>query len=253
MAGTNSAKIKNTTLANLSAPTIILVEPQLGENIGMAARAMLNCGLSDLRLVNPRDGWPSESANATAAGANQVIKNTSVYGTTAEAVSDLNLVFAATARKRDMINRIVTPRQAAKEMHETFNHKDESAGVLFGPESKGLSNNDVTSEHHFEPTSTSNAVDCTDDRFVEVTRVVQSSESSGAVIRIGNLSTLCDILKIPSCTEELFPLPGEDCKTLGCVVTKPFPHPVELTTVFRSDGIGFTSTEGNFQNTFMFL
>jgi len=144
MAGTNSAKIKNTTLANLSAPTIILVEPQLGENIGMAARAMLNCGLSDLRLVNPRDGWPSESANATAAGANQVIKNTSVYGTTAEAVSDLNLVFAATARKRDMINRIVTPRQAAKEMHETFKHKDESVGVLFGPESKGLSNNDVT-------------------------------------------------------------------------------------------------------------
>ena len=143
MAGNDFFKTNETTPAALKAPAIILVEPQLGENIGMAARAMLNCGLTDLRLVNPRDGWPSDSAQAASAGADQVIGDTKVFKTTEEAISDLNIVFATTARKRDMTNRVVTPRQAASEIHGALSSAHGSSGVLFGPESKGLKNDDV--------------------------------------------------------------------------------------------------------------
>jgi tRNA/rRNA methyltransferase len=143
MAGNDSSKTHKTNSALLKAPAIILVEPQLGENIGMAARAMLNCGLTDLRLVNPRDGWPSDSAKAASAGADQVIKTTKIFKTTEEAVSDLNIVFATTARKRDMTNRVVTPRRAASEIHDVLSSGDGIAGVLFGPEAKGLNNEDV--------------------------------------------------------------------------------------------------------------
>ena len=81
-------------------PAVILVNPQLGENIGAAARAMLNFGLTDLRLVAPRDGWPNPASEATAAGATQVIENARVYETTADAVADLSFLLAATARRR---------------------------------------------------------------------------------------------------------------------------------------------------------
>ena len=144
MAGIDFVKIQNTEYSQLNAPTIILVEPQLGENIGMAARAMLNCGLTDLRLVNPRDGWPNESAQAASAGADQVIASTKIFKTTKEAVSDLNLVFATTARKRDMTNRVLTSRSAALEMHNAITTMRGRAGILFGPEAKGLKNEDVT-------------------------------------------------------------------------------------------------------------
>jgi tRNA/rRNA methyltransferase len=144
MAGTGTANVQNIDYSQLRPPAIILVEPQLGENIGMAARAMLNCGLTDLRLVNPRDGWPNDSAQAASAGAGQVIEATRIFKTTEEAVSDLNLVFATTARKRDMTNRVVTPRRAASEMYSLLSSLVGSAGVLFGPEAKGLKNDDVT-------------------------------------------------------------------------------------------------------------
>ncbi len=144
MAGIDFVNFRNTDYSQLNAPTIILVEPQLGENIGMAARAMLNCGLTDLRLVNPRDGWPNDSAQAASAGAEQVINATKIFKNTQEAVADLNLVFATTARKRDMTNRILTPRKAALEMHDTLSALNGSVGVLFGPEAKGLKNEDVT-------------------------------------------------------------------------------------------------------------
>ena len=124
-------------------PVIVLVEPQLGENIGMAARAMLNCGLTDLRLVNPRDGWPSEDAMAASSGADQVIEGARVFETTAAAVADLNLVFAATARKRDMTTRVITPRQSAAEINEFLGVDGNRAGVLFGREAKGLKNDDL--------------------------------------------------------------------------------------------------------------
>jgi tRNA/rRNA methyltransferase len=144
VAGTDSSK----TAASFGAttigvtPAIILVGPQLGENIGMAARAMLNCGLSDLRLVKPRDGWPNADAVAASADAELVIENTRVYQTTGDAIADLELVFATTARPRDMTKRVVTPGQASQELH-TFIEGGGKAGVLFGREAKGLVNDDV--------------------------------------------------------------------------------------------------------------
>ncbi len=124
-------------------PAIILVGAQLGENIGTAARAMLNFGLDDLRLVAPRDGWPSDHAVRAASGADAVIEAVRVYDTTAAAVADLRHVYAATARDRDMVKPVVTPRRAAEEMR-VFADRDEAVGVLFGPERSGLDNDDVT-------------------------------------------------------------------------------------------------------------
>ncbi len=143
MAGTDSPKAPEGISPDISpGPTIILVEPQLGENIGMAARAMLNCGLEELRLVKPRDGWPSEDAAAASASADRVIDNARVFETTADAIADLNLVFATTARPRDMTNRILGPGQAAAEIR-AFMGDGGKAGVLFGCEAKGLGNDDV--------------------------------------------------------------------------------------------------------------
>lgn len=127
----------------LGGPTIILVQPQMGENIGACARAMLNCGLTDLRLVKPRDGWPNEKATASASGADLVIDGVRLYETTAEAVADLQVVFATTVRTRGMIQEFITPRIAATELraHVAAGH---STGVLFGPERTGLVNDDLT-------------------------------------------------------------------------------------------------------------
>jgi len=123
-------------------PAIILVEPQLGENIGTAARAMLNCGLEDLRLVRPRDGWPSDKAIAAASGADNVLEKTRLYPNVASAIADLVHVYAATARDRGMVRREVTPRYAAAEMRGWLG-ADEPCGVLIGPERTGLVNDDV--------------------------------------------------------------------------------------------------------------
>lgn len=123
-------------------PAVILVRPQLGENIGMCARAMMNCGLSDLRIVDPRDGWPNERANAAASGADAIIDNASIFETTEAAVADLQFVLATTARARDSAQAVYTPREAAPELHRR--HQDGVlCGVIFGPESKGLANEDV--------------------------------------------------------------------------------------------------------------
>lgn len=126
----------------LGGPAIILIEPQLGENIGTCARAMLNCGLTDLRLVRPRDGWPSGSAQAAASGADIVLDNARLCDTTEEAIADLSHVFATTARNRGMIKRIMTPREAAVEMRAQSS-AGLSTGVLFGPERTGLFNDDL--------------------------------------------------------------------------------------------------------------
>ena len=100
-------------MPELSGPAIILCEPQLGENIGAVARAMLNCGLTDLRLVAPRDGWPSDSARASAAGADTVIDATRVFETLEEAIADLHLVLATTARSGDLVKQARSPTEAA--------------------------------------------------------------------------------------------------------------------------------------------
>lgn len=124
-------------------PAIVLVEPQMGENIGACARAMLNCGLTDLRLVRPRDGWPNEKAWASASGADQVLDAAKLCGSTAEAVADLNVVYATTVRTRGMIQEFVTPRLAAQQLREHY-RADHAVGVMFGPERSGLTNDDLT-------------------------------------------------------------------------------------------------------------
>ncbi len=101
--------------APLGGPVVILVDPQLGENIGMVARAMLNCGLGELRLVRPRDAWPNPAAEAAASGAEEVLAHARLFETTAEALADLQRVYATTARPRGMLKTLVTPRQAAAE------------------------------------------------------------------------------------------------------------------------------------------
>ncbi|MBV9861370.1 MAG: RNA methyltransferase [Alphaproteobacteria bacterium] len=123
-------------------PAIVLVEPQLGENIGTAARAMMNCGLGELRLVNPRDGWPSARAKAAASGADAVLDAAKLYPSLREALADLVHVYAATARDRYMVKREVTPRHAAEEMRVRL-AAGEACGVVFGPERTGLVNDDV--------------------------------------------------------------------------------------------------------------
>jgi tRNA/rRNA methyltransferase len=123
-------------------PAIILVEPQLGENIGTAVRAMYNCGLTDLRLVKPRDGWPNPKAVSAASGADLVLENARLFDRVEDAIADLRHVYATTARDRFMVKRVVTPRLAAGEMRR-FAGAGESSGVMFGPERAGLVNDHV--------------------------------------------------------------------------------------------------------------
>jgi tRNA/rRNA methyltransferase len=125
-----------------AAPAIILVRPQLGENVGMAARAMLNCGLSEMRLVSPRDGWPNERARRAASGADVVLDEARVFDSVAEAVADLQHVVATTARTRELVQRIVTARHAASEIRGWI-AAGERVGILFGPERTGLENDDI--------------------------------------------------------------------------------------------------------------
>lgn len=141
MAGTDSTK--RAGQSKLKGPAVILVEPQLGENIGFAARAMLNCGLSDLRLVRPRDGWPNPKAQAAASGADQVVAKARVFESIQAATADLNALYASTARLREMVKPVLTPRHAAGEMRERIG-KGERVGVLFGPERAGLESDDVS-------------------------------------------------------------------------------------------------------------
>ncbi|TKT76899.1 RNA methyltransferase [Aquamicrobium sp. LC103] len=123
-------------------PAIILVEPQLGENIGMVARAMANFGLVELRLVNPRDGWPSEKARAAASKADHVIDRVEVYETVKDAISDLNYVIATTARERDGFKPVRGPVEAGRILRRRF-VGGEKCGILFGRERFGLDNEEV--------------------------------------------------------------------------------------------------------------
>ncbi|MEM9332378.1 MAG: RNA methyltransferase [Pseudomonadota bacterium] len=123
-------------------PVIILVNPQLGENIGMVARAMANFGLSELRLVDPRDGWPNEKANAAASRADHVIDATKVFSTLGEAISDLNYVLATTARKRDMLKPVLAPDEAMKAAKSNM-AVGSQVGILFGRERWGLENDEI--------------------------------------------------------------------------------------------------------------
>lgn len=123
-------------------PAIILVEPQLGENIGMVARAMANFGLSELRLVNPRDGWPSEKARAAASRADHVIDAVKLYDDLPSAIADLNFVFATTARERDGFKPVRGPVEAGRALR-TRQRDGSKTGILFGRERFGLYNDEV--------------------------------------------------------------------------------------------------------------
>jgi tRNA/rRNA methyltransferase len=123
-------------------PSIILVNPQLGENIGMVARAMLNCELTDLRIVNPRDGWPSDRANAASSGAFECGVIPTLYNSTAEAMADLHFTLATTARPRGMTKDVYTAKGAMKVAHDKIN-EDLNVGILFGAERTGLENEDI--------------------------------------------------------------------------------------------------------------
>ncbi len=120
-------------------PAIVLVRPQLGENIGKAARAMLNFGLSELRLVAPRDGWPNPSAGPAAAGADVVLERAEVFPTLADAVADCANVYATTVRKRGVTKTVVTAEEAAREIHAAPG----KSAIVFGPERSGLETDDV--------------------------------------------------------------------------------------------------------------
>ena len=137
MAGTNSER---TLIAE--GPAIILVHPQLGENIGMVARAMANFGLAELRLVNPRDGWPSEKAVSAASKADHVIEAAKVYPSLEAAVADLEFVYATTARDRYGYKEVRSPVVAADDLRMRF-RAGEKTGILFGRERTGLTNEEI--------------------------------------------------------------------------------------------------------------
>ena len=126
-------------MAEALTPVIVLVRPQLGENIGKAARAMLNFGLAEMRLVAPRDGWPNPSAGPSAAGADIVLEKAQVFDTTPEAVADCAHVYATTVRKRGVTKPVLTPEQAAREVPVQAGR----SAFLFGPERSGLATEDA--------------------------------------------------------------------------------------------------------------
>ena len=123
-------------------PNIILSKPQLGENIGSSARAMKNFGIDKLRLINPRDGWPNNSAYAISAGADDVLNKTTVYRTLEEATKDISLLFATTARKRVVGTKSLSVFEAIEKCFDHALNGGDTA-FLFGPEQSGLSNDDV--------------------------------------------------------------------------------------------------------------
>lgn len=138
MAGTDKSQV----FEYRPSPAVVLVEPQLGENIGTTARAMANFGLWDLRLVNPRDGWPNERAIAAASRADHVIERVRVFDTLEAAISDMSLVLATTARRRDMQKDVFGPDVAARQLAEHIAGGG-GAGLLFGRERWGLYNEEV--------------------------------------------------------------------------------------------------------------
>lgn len=145
MAGTDRTK---TPPISSTGPVIILVEPQMAENIGMAARAMANFGLAEMRLVAPRDGRPEKTgkkkgAHQAASGASHIIEGATIYPDTRSAIADLSMVFATTARERGQMKRVLTPDAACPEMAERIG-QGQRIGILFGKERTGLSNDDVS-------------------------------------------------------------------------------------------------------------
>lgn len=125
------------------APAVILVCPQMAENIGMAARAMMNCGLSEMRLVHPREDHLSLKAERASSGAEEILHHAKVYASTAEAIADLHAVYASTARRRNQIKMIYTAESVMPPLN-TLLKNGQKCGILFGPERTGLENDDIS-------------------------------------------------------------------------------------------------------------
>jgi len=143
MAGNEMAGTDSSIKFDLApAPVVILCEPQLGENIGTAIRAMANFGLWELRLVNPREGWPNEKAEAASTKASHVLERVKVFAKIEDAIADLSLVYATTARKRDMFKPVIGPDLAGNRMNAHIKG-GEKTGLLFGRERWGLNNEEV--------------------------------------------------------------------------------------------------------------
>jgi tRNA/rRNA methyltransferase len=178
------------------APIIVLVRPQLGENIGKAARAMLNFGLTEMRMVSPRDGWPNPAAGPAASGANEVLANAQVFASTAEAVADCAHVYATTVRKRGVTKPVLTPEAAAREI---AGQRGRSA-ILFGAERSGLETDDVALARAIVT--------------VPINPQFSSLNLAQAVILIAyEWSKHCD-LSVPTLEDELPPAPQEDLDAL---------------------------------------
>jgi tRNA/rRNA methyltransferase len=120
-------------------PVIVLVRPQLGQNIGKAARAMLNFGLTEMRLVAPRDGWPNPEAGPAASGADVVLEQAQLFDTVEASIADCSTVFASTVRRRDLVMPVVGPQEMANQMADSAGR----TAILFGPERSGLETEDV--------------------------------------------------------------------------------------------------------------
>ncbi len=127
----------------MTAPAVILSHPQMGENVGAAARAMKNFGLSDLRLIAPQCGWPNERAQVLASGAGDIIEAARVFATAAEALADIRLAFATTARGRDVVREILTPEAAGRRLR-VASHENLTTAILFGGERAGLDNDEMS-------------------------------------------------------------------------------------------------------------
>jgi tRNA/rRNA methyltransferase len=122
-----------------SKPAIVLVRPQLGQNIGKAARAMLNFGLTEMRLVAPRDGWPNPDAGPAASGADVVLEQAQLFDSVEEAIADCSSVFASTVRRRDLVMPVLAPAEMAEQIAATR----ERSAILDGPERSGLETEEV--------------------------------------------------------------------------------------------------------------
>lgn len=131
-----SAPMKKPAISVPPAPAFVLVRPQLGENIGAAARAMVNFGLEDLRIVAPRDGWPNKRAIAAASRAFDFI-TPRLFATLEEAIADLTLVYATTGRRRELVKEVLSPRPAITRLEDAA-RSGNATGILFGPERAGL-------------------------------------------------------------------------------------------------------------------
>jgi tRNA/rRNA methyltransferase len=140
MAGTD--KSRNQTPPK-PGPIFVLVNPQLGENIGTAARAMANFGVNEMRIVEPRDGWPNKKAFSASSGAHWIIEGAKIHMTLSEALADVHFVYATTARPRGMTKHVLTPEQAGDDMRARIARGDRVA-VLFGRERWGLTNDEIT-------------------------------------------------------------------------------------------------------------